>query len=65
MNQIIGGLLRVAGLIGIVFYSYQYLADTESFQLFGADIAISTGDVVPILISVILLVIGVFVYRSK
>lgn len=65
MNQTLGGILSVAGLIGILFFGYQYMADTESFQLFGADIAVSTGDVVPIVISAIVLVVGLVIYRSK
>jgi hypothetical protein len=65
VNQTLGGILSIAGVIGILFFGYQYLADSESFSLFGADIAISTGDYVPILISVIVLVVGLFIYRSK
>ena len=65
MNQTLGGILSIAGLIGIIFFGYQYMADTESFSLFGADIAVSTGDWIPILISVIVLVVGLFIYRSK
>ena len=65
MNQTIGGILSAAGLIGIIFFGYQYMADTESFSLFGADIAVSTGDVVPIVISAIVLIIGLVIYRSK
>ncbi|MEX2435453.1 MAG: hypothetical protein WD735_02150 [Balneolaceae bacterium] len=65
MKQTLGSILSVAGLIGILYFGYQYLADSESFQLFGADIAVSTGDYVPILISVIVLVVGLVLYRSK
>ena len=65
MNQTLGGILSVAGLIGIIFFGYQYMADTESFSIFGADIAVSTGDYIPIIISVIVLVVGLFIYRSK
>lgn len=65
MNQTLGGILSVAGLIGILFFGYQYMADTESFSLFGADIAISTGDVIPIAISIIVLIVGLFIYQSK
>ncbi|MDZ7755793.1 MAG: hypothetical protein U5K35_05200 [Rhodohalobacter sp.] len=65
MNQTIGGILSVAGIIGILFFGYQYLADSESFSVLGADVAVSTGDVVPVLISVVVFVIGLFVYRSK
>ncbi len=65
MNQTLGGILSVVGLIGIIFFGYQYMADTESFQLFGADVAVSTGDVVPIVISAIVLIVGLVIYRSK
>lgn len=65
MNQTLGSILCVGGLIGILFFGYQYLEDSESFELLGADIAVSTGDYVPILISVVVLVIGVIVYRSR
>ena len=65
MNQALGGILSVAGLIGIIIFAYQYMQDSESFSLFGADIAVSTGNWIPIAISVIVLVVGLFVYRSK
>ena len=41
------------------------MADSESFSVFGADVAVSTGDYVPILISVIVLIVGLVIYRSK
>ncbi len=63
-KQIIGSILSIGGLIGIIIYGYQYLDDSESFELLGADVAVSTGDYVPILISLVILVVGVFIYRS-
>ena len=65
MKQTLGSILSVAGLLGVIFFGYQYLDDSESFSLFGADIAVSTGDVVPIVISLIVLIVGVFIYRAK
>ena len=65
MNQTIGSILSIAGLLGIIFFGYQYMADTESFSLFGADIAVSTGDYIPIVISAIVLIVGLVVYRLK
>jgi hypothetical protein len=65
MKQTFGIILSIAGFIGIIFFGYQYMADTESFQFFGADVVVSTGDYVPIVISVIVLVIGLFIYRSR
>jgi hypothetical protein len=65
MKQTFGSILSVAGLIGVIFFGIQYLADSESFSLFGADIAVSTGDYVPILISLAVLIVGVVIYKSK
>lgn len=65
MNRTIGGILSVAGLIGIIFFGYQYMDDSESFSVLGADVAVSTGDYIPIIISVIVLVIGLVLYRTK
>ena len=65
MNRTIGGILSIAGIIGILFFGYQYLEDSESFSILGADIAVTTGDYVPILVSVIVLAVGLFLYRSR
>ncbi len=65
MKQTIGGILSIGGLIGIIYFGYQYLDDSESFELLGADVAVSTGDYVPILISLIILIAGIVIYRSK
>jgi hypothetical protein len=65
MKQTIGSVLSVGGLIGVLFFGYQYLDDSESFNFFGADVVVSTGDYVPILISLVVLIAGVVIYRSK
>ncbi|MFU8860741.1 MAG: hypothetical protein ACNA8K_09970 [Cyclonatronaceae bacterium] len=65
MKQTVGSILSVVGLIGVIFFGIQYLNDSESFSLFGADIAVSTGDYVPILISLVVLIVGVVIYRTK
>jgi hypothetical protein len=65
MKQTIGSILSVVGLIGVIFFGIQYLNDSESFSLLGADIAVSTGDYVPILISLVVLIVGVVIYRTK
>lgn len=65
MKQIIGGIMSIVGLTGVIFYGYQYLNDSKTFNFLGADVAISTGDYVPILISAIVLVVGLLIYRSK
>ncbi|HKK44265.1 MAG TPA: hypothetical protein VJ964_02005 [Balneolaceae bacterium] len=65
MKQTLGSILSIGGLVGIIIFGYQYLGDTESFQVLGADIAVSTGNYFPILISAIVLVAGLVIYKSK
>ena len=65
MKEILGGILSIGGFIGVIFFGFKYMDDSESFSVLGADIAVSTGDYVPILISLIILVVGVLIYRSK
>lgn len=65
MKKIIGGVMALAGLAGTIFYTMEYLDDSESFEVLGADVAVSTGDYVPIIISAAVLVIGLLVTRMK
>lgn len=65
MKQTLGGILSVAGLIGVIYFGIQYMNDSESFSVLGADVAVSSGDWVPILISLVVLVVGVLIYRAK
>lgn len=65
MKQTIGSILSIAGLIGVIYFGIQYINDSESFELLGADVAVSTGDWIPILISAIVLIAGLLIYRSK
>ena len=64
MKKIIGYILSIGGLCGVIYFSYRYYQETESFNLFGADVAISTGDVAPIVISILAMVIG-YLYLRK
>jgi hypothetical protein len=65
MKQTIGSILSIGGLLGILYYGYRYFEESESFELLGADVAVSTGDYVPILISALVMVVGILIYRSK
>lgn len=65
MKQVLGSILSIGGLVGVIYFGYQYLEDSETFKLLGTDIAVSTGDYVPILVSLIILIAGLLLYRSK
>lgn len=65
MKQTLGSILSIGGLIGVIFFGYQYLEDSESGEFLGVDFAVSTGDIVPVVISLIVLIAGLVLYRTK
>lgn len=65
MQKTLGYILSIAGLIGVLIFTYQYMQDSESFSVLGADVAVSTGDWVPILVSAIVMVIGIVMSRGR
>ncbi len=60
-----GYLLSIGGLIALIITGVNYLNESESFSLLGLDVAVSKGDPVPMLISVIVLIAGVLVIRAS
>tara|TARA_R110002124_G_C8906620_1_gene510263 strand:- start:1448 stop:1645 length:198 start_codon:yes stop_codon:yes gene_type:complete len=65
MKKTIGQIIGAGGLIGVIYYGYMYFQDSESFEAFGADVAVSTGDYVPILVSAVVMLAGILIARSK
>jgi len=55
----IGIILVIIGAIGTVMFGVQAMEDSESFRLFGMDIAVSTANWTPVIISVAILIIGI------
>lgn len=65
MKQTLGSILSIGGLVGVIYFGIQYINESDSFELLGADVAVSSGNWVPILISLIILVAGLVIYRSE
>lgn len=55
----IGIILAIIGAIGTVVFGIQAAQDSESFSLLGVDVAVSSANWTPVIISVILLIIGI------
>jgi uncharacterized membrane protein YidH (DUF202 family) len=55
----LGTILLILGAIGTIVFGIQAIQDSESFSFLGMDIAVSTANWTPVIISVILLVVGV------
>ncbi|MFP8490056.1 hypothetical protein ACKGJO_13285 [Gracilimonas sp. Q87] len=63
MKETIGRILAIGGVLGIVYYGWQYYEESDSFEAFGADIAVSTGDYVPIIISAVVMLVGIVITK--
>jgi uncharacterized membrane protein YidH (DUF202 family) len=62
----IGPILLILGALGTIIFGIQAIQDSESFSFLGMDIAVSTANWTPVIISVILLVVGlVLTMRGK
>lgn len=55
-----GLVLLILGGIGTVVFGIQAMQDSDSFSFLGMDIAVSSANWTPVIISVVLLVIGLF-----
>jgi hypothetical protein len=63
MKNLIGGTLTSGGILGVIYFSYNYFQEAESFSVFGTDIIISSGDYMPIVISAVVLGVGILISR--
>lgn len=55
----IGIILLIIGAIGTIIFGIQAMQDSESFSFLGMDVAVSSANWTPVIISVILLIVGV------
>ena len=63
--KIVSIILILAGAIGTVVFGVQAINDSESFNLFGLDIAVSSANWTPLIISGIVLVAGILMRVSQ
>lgn len=54
-----GIVLLILGAIGTIIFGIQAMQDSESFSLLGMDVAVSSANWTPVIISVIVLIVGV------
>lgn len=65
MKNTIGLILTLGGAIGLIYTGINYINDSESFSFLGADVTVSQGDPVPIIISGIILILGILLVRAR
>lgn len=62
--KILGYIVSIVGLVGVIYSGINYINNSETFSAFGVDVAVSKGDPVPIIISVIVLIAGLLITRA-
>lgn len=63
--KIVGIILLIVGLVALLITGIQYINDSESFSLLGLDVAVSTGNITPVIISGIIFIIGLVITLGK
>lgn len=63
MKENIGTFFTIIGVVGIMFFGYQYYMGIESFKIYYTDITISTEDYTAIIISAAVMVVGILITR--
>ena len=57
--RIAGIVLLIIGIVGTIVFGIRALNQSESFEVLGADVAVSTGNWAPVITSAIVLIIGI------
>lgn len=57
----LGRITTTAGFVASVIFVIQAYNDSKSFSVFGADVAVSSADWTPLIISLAVFAIGLFV----
>ncbi|MCW9707138.1 hypothetical protein [Fodinibius salsisoli] len=62
--KILGIVVSIVGLVGFIYSGINYINNSETFSAFGVDVAVSKGDPVPIVVSVVVLIAGLLITRA-
>jgi len=63
--KIAGIILLILGIIGVVIFGIQAMNDSESFSLLGAEIAVSTANWTPVIVSAVVLIVGIILMAAR
>lgn len=54
----IGLLIVLVGLVGLIYFGYNAMQASESFNILGVDVAVSNADWTPVIFSGVVFVVG-------
>lgn len=62
--KIAGIILTALGVIGLIIFGIQAVNDSESFSFLGMDIAVSTANWTPVIVSGVVALIGIVILAT-
>ena len=57
--KIVGIILLILGIIGTLVFGIQALQNSESFSFLGIEVAVSSANWTPVIVSVVILIVGI------
>jgi len=63
--KIAGIVLLILGIIGVVIFGIQAMNESESFNILGAEVAVSTANWTPVIISAVVLIVGLILVAVR
>jgi hypothetical protein len=63
--KIAGIVLSILGIIGVVIFGIQAMNESESFSILGAEVAVSTANWTPVIVSAVVLIIGIILLAVR
>lgn len=63
--KIAGIVLLVLGIVGAVYFGIQAAQESESFSVLGAEVAVSTANWTPVIISGVVLIVGIILLAAR
>lgn len=63
--KVFGIILTILGIIGCIIFGIQALQDSESLSILGMDLAVSTANWTPLIVSAVVLIIGAVLASRK
>lgn len=63
--KIVGTVLLIVGLVALLITGINYINDSETFSFLGLDVAVSKGNITPVIISGIVFIVGLVMTLGK
>jgi len=65
MKKTLGAILTLAGAIGLIITTINFINESKSFNLLGLEVTVSEGSFMPIIISGVVLIAGLVLLASS